>query len=73
MGPGKWFLQYIIKYQTYGGIDMAIYQGEQIVTQGTPGKTAYQSAVEAGYTGTEEEFNTALANVGTMPVQIKKW
>ena len=55
---------------------MAIYQGEQIVTQGTPGtpgKTAYQSAVEAGYTGTEEEFNAALANAGTMPVQIKKW
>lgn len=43
---------------------MAIYQGEQIVTQGAPGKTAYQSAVEAGYTGTEEEFNAALANVG---------
>ena len=52
---------------------MAIYQGEVIVTQGTPGKTAYQSAVEAGYTGTEEEFNIALSNAGTMPVQIKRW
>ena len=46
---------------------MAIYQGEQIVTQGTPGKTAYQSAVEAGYTGTEEEFNAALPNRTASP------
>ena len=28
----------------------------------TNGKTAYQSAVEGGYPGTEEEFETALAN-----------
>ena len=31
---------------------------------GEKGKSAYQSAVEKGYTGTEEEFNTALVKVG---------
>lgn len=30
---------------------------------GTGGKSAYQSAVEAGYTGTEADFNAALKNV----------
>lgn len=30
---------------------------------GAPGKSAYQAAVEKGYTGTEEEFNAALANI----------
>lgn len=31
---------------------------------GEKGKSAYQSAVEKGYTGTEEKFNTALVKVG---------
>lgn len=31
---------------------------------GVPGKSAYQYAVEAGYTGTEEEFAEKLAAVG---------
>lgn len=31
---------------------------------GAPGKSAYQAAKEKGYTGTEEEFNTALASIG---------
>lgn len=33
---------------------------------GTDGKSAYQGAVEKGYSGTEEEFNTALAKMGQM-------
>lgn len=39
-------------------------------TPGTPGKdgkSAYQAAVEKGYTGTEEEFNTALAGMQDAP------
>ena len=31
---------------------------------GAPGKSAYQAAKEKGYTGTEEEFNAALASIG---------
>lgn len=34
---------------------------------GTNGKSAYQAAVEKGYTGTEEEFNTALAGMQSAP------
>lgn len=34
---------------------------------GTDGVSAYQSAVEAGYTGTEEEFNSALGALNGFP------
>ena len=34
---------------------------------GAPGKSAYQAAKERGYTGTEEEFNTALAGMQSAP------
>lgn len=34
-------------------------------TPGTDGKSAYQQAQEAGYTGTEAEFNAALAKTGS--------
>lgn len=34
---------------------------------GAPGKSAYQAAKEKGYTGTEEEFNTALAGMQSAP------
>lgn len=34
---------------------------------GVPGKSAYQAAKEKGYTGTEEEFNTALAGMQSAP------
>lgn len=34
---------------------------------GTVGKSAYQAAVEKGYTGTEEEFNAALAGMKDGP------
>lgn len=34
-------------------------------TDGTDGKSAYEAAQDAGYTGTEDEFNADLATVGT--------
>lgn len=34
---------------------------------GAPGKSAYQAAKEKGYTGTEEEFNAALAGMQSAP------
>lgn len=38
-------------------------------TDGTDGKTAYESAVDGGYIGTEEQFNTDLAAVsGKAPI-----
>ena len=33
---------------------------------GANGKSAYQGAVEKGYTGTEEQFNATLAKAGTL-------
>lgn len=54
--------------------DIYIWSGTQWVNngplQGAPGKdgkSAYQAAVEKGYTGTEEEFNTALAGMKDAP------
>lgn len=35
--------------------------------KGADGKSAYQAAVEKGYTGTEEEFNAALAGMKDAP------
>ena len=35
---------------------------------GLPGKSAYQYAVDGGYTGTEEEFQEVLANAGGKPM-----
>lgn len=32
--------------------------------QGADGKSAYDAAVEAGYTGTEQEFYTDVASIG---------
>lgn len=39
---------------------MPLYLGKKLVS-GAPGKSAYQSAMEAGYDGTEIAFNAALA------------
>lgn len=39
--------------------DAGVFKGET----GADGKTAYQSATDGGYTGTEEEFNTAIADI----------
>lgn len=36
---------------------------QNILLMGVPGKSAYQYALEAGYTGTEEEFAHALTNL----------
>jgi len=37
---------------------------DPVKIEGADGKSAYEAAVEAGYTGTEEEFNQTLANIG---------
>ena len=37
---------------------------------GEPGKSAFQSAVEGGYAGTEEEFYNALANSGKAEINV---
>lgn len=37
---------------------------------GKDGKSAYEQAVDGGYTGTEAEFKQALANIGTDPTDI---
>lgn len=41
--------------------------GKKVAGLGAPGKSAYQAAVDGGYTGTESEFNALLANSGTKP------
>lgn len=41
--------------------------GKKVAGRGIPGKSAYQVAVEGGYTGTESEFNALLANGATKP------
>lgn len=47
-------------------------QGEQGIRgkDGEPGKSAFQSAVEGGYAGTEEEFYNALANSGKTEINV---
>lgn len=38
-------------------------------TPGKDGKSAYEVAVENGYSGTEEEFNSALSEVGKKDIK----
>ena len=48
---------------------MALYvNGKKVAGIGLPGKSAYQYAVDGGYTGTEEEFQEVLANAGGKPM-----
>lgn len=42
--------------------------GKLVAGIGLPGKSAYQYAVDGGYTGTEEEFQEVLANAGGKPM-----
>lgn len=46
-----------------GGITGQVLKKTETGTEWADGKSAYQSAVEAGYSGTETAFNTALSNV----------
>ena len=39
--------------------------------QGIPGKTAYQVAVDGGYTGTEAEYTELLVNLGNIPTALE--
>ncbi len=47
-------------------IDTGAYVDTGLPAQGEDGKTAYESAVEGGYVGTEEEFNLALSDVSKL-------
>lgn len=47
---------------------MGVYQGDKPLSR--YGKSAYQQAVEGGYTGTQEEFNALLASVGNKQDKI---
>ena len=38
--------------------------------QGLSGKSAYQSAVDGGYTGTESDFNTLFAGLGDISAAL---
>ena len=44
--------------------------GIKVAGIGAPGKSAYQAAVDGGYTGAESEFNALLANGGTKPKSV---
>lgn len=41
-----------------------IVNGKKVAGLGLPGKSAYQAAVDGGFTGSEQEFNAALASIG---------
>lgn len=41
-----------------------VVNGKRVAGLGLPGKSAYQAAVDGGYTGSEQEFNAALASIG---------
>ena len=44
--------------------------GKKVSGLGAPGKSAYQAAVDGGYSGSESEFNALLANVATKPPYV---
>lgn len=41
-----------------------VVNGKRVAGVGLPGKSAYQAAVDGGFTGSEQEFNAALASIG---------
>lgn len=41
--------------------------GKKVAGIGQPGKSAYETAVDGGFTGTEDEFNTAMAGMKSAP------
>lgn len=48
---------------------MAVFiNGIKVSGRGAPGKTAYQAALEGGYTGSESTFNKQLASIGTQSI-----
>lgn len=58
----------VTKTSTSGLVDtytMTFTDGTSTTFTVTNGKTAYQSAQDGGYTGTESQFNTTLANLPT--------
>lgn len=50
---------------------MGIYiNGKKVAGAGVAGTSAYEAAVDGGYTGTESEFNTLLANAAVKPERV---
>lgn len=45
---------------------------DPINIKGTDGKSAYQAAVEAGFSGTEAEFNEYLSNIGVLTEEVSQ-
>lgn len=45
-------------------------QKRKVAGLGEPGKSAYESAQDGGYTGSEEQFNAVLASGGSPTVQF---
>lgn len=41
-----------------------VVNGKKVAGLGLPGKSAYQAAVDGGFTGSEQEFNQSLASIG---------
>ncbi len=41
-----------------------VVNGKRVAGVGLPGKSAYQAAVDGGFTGSEQEFNQSLASIG---------
>lgn len=41
-----------------------VVNGKRVAGLGLPGKSAYQAAVDGGFTGSEQEFNQSLASIG---------
>lgn len=41
-----------------------VVNGKKVAGLGLSGKSAYQAAVDGGFTGSEQEFNQSLASIG---------
>lgn len=52
-----------------------VVNGKKVAGVGLPGKSAYQAAVEGGFTGNEQEFNESLAkrNIATRRNLLDNW
>lgn len=52
-----------------------VVNGKKVAGVGLPGKSAYQAAVDGGFTGNEQEFNESLAkrNIATRRNLLDNW
>jgi hypothetical protein len=63
-----------VTLQTQPIIEVTVDSNETVIevqlTNGVRGKSAYQSAVDGGFTGSEAAFNTTLARINTTIVAM---